>query len=371
MPTKDLWIADSDGKISASALSVPAPKATSGKKKTSVPKVSDPISSSSDEDSEPDEEDKTDKTDTLPPRAESYRPVPLPVGLTEEQLIEEISKRIKEAKKTGTPLGIEIPEGMTSSQYMKFLRDNEKTFGLRSSDLLKFEKALDYIDSFRTTRKDVLDKMSPEDKATRIRLTDEIRDKGRAVVAVPSRLLVQLLSSGRFKSQFETGSSRGMLDPGRRATFEVAGFDMHPSMQKKFRPIYGHIRAADENGVITAPDSFQYGDIFFELKESARDRATFTAGDSLYSPYRPTPLSGDISDEKKLEGWVGRYGKKIDSTSKLGDLVDGHDYIEMQVFGGLTLEEIEVVHMKEPTTTNMKEIYQRLINAGFTVKFTK
>ena len=370
MPSGRLWIADADGKVSAKALEIPTPKPKSGTKKAAAPEVTDP-SSKDEDDAEDEPSTAEDSTEALPVRAESYKPLPLPKGLTEEELVVEIAKRIKEAKKFGTPMGIEIPEGMTGPQFMTFLRANEKTFGLRSADILKFQTAVNYYEDFIKARKDVLDKMSDEDKATRIRLTDEIRERGRAVVAVPSRVLDLVLSSGRFKSQFETGSSRGMMDPGRRATFEVAGFDVHPSMSKKLRPIYGHIRDADADGRIAAPDSFQYGDIFFELKDSARERATFTGGDSLYAPYRPTPLTGDISDDHKLEAWVGRYGKRIPSTSKLGDLVDGHDYIEMQVLGGLNLDEIEVVHMSEPNTAAKRAIYDKLIQAGFTVKFTR
>jgi hypothetical protein len=145
---------------------------------------------------------------------------------------------------------------------------------------------------------------------------------------------------------------------------------MHPSMDKRFRPIYGHIRAADADGRISAPSDFQYGDIFFEMKPEVKDRATFTGGDSLFSDYKPVPLTGDVSDDDKALAWIGAYGR-YDGTTKLKDLVDGHSYIEMQILGGATLEEVAVVHMAEPTTPSMKKIYQDLINAGFTVKFTR
>jgi len=364
MPTKRLWIADSDGLVSEKALSVPAPKARAATtRRTSVPDVKDPT---------PEEEEEFVKTekDELPPRAESYRPLPLPVGLTEEQLVEEISKRMKEAKKFGVPMGVDIPEGMDSSSFYRFLEANASEFGLRTSDLSKYRESLRRLDGYTESRKTGLSSMGDTRKAGYRLVTDLVRDEGVPVVAFRSGYLAQLLASGRFKTQFETKTSRGMLDPGRRATYEVTGLGMHPSMDKRFRPIYGHIRAADADGRISAPSDFQYGDIFFEMKPEVKDRATFTGGDSLFSDYKPVPLTGDVSDDDKALAWIGAYGR-YDGTTKLKDLVDGHSYIEMQILGGATLEEVAVVHMAEPTTPSTRKIYQDLINAGFTVKFTR
>jgi hypothetical protein len=377
VPSGRLWIADADGKVSEKALSIPTPTRTSstGKKsKTSVPSVTDTRKKTPEELAEIEEEKREEEEarkagDKLPPRVASYRPTPIPEGLTEEELIAEIGKRIKESKKTGTPMSVDIPPGMTPSQFSKMVDDNASTWGLRVSDVSKYKEAIKYKRQFFDARKSAIEAMSEDEKKNAIRLADEIRTDGKMVIAFSSRLLSQLLSSGRFKSQFETGSSKGMLDPKRRATFETAAMDVHPTMDKRLRPIYGHIRLADADGSIKDPGYFQYGDLFFELKEEAKDRGTYTVGDSLYSPYAHVPLAGEASDDVKIGGFVGRYGRKLSSSASVAALMDD-PYIETQTFGGVTLEDIKVVHMKRPSGDPESDpTYRALIAAGFTVKF--
>jgi hypothetical protein len=260
---------------------------------------------------------------------------------------------------------------MTPSQFSKMIDEQASTWGLRVSDVSKYKDAVSRKrESFDRRKRDIA-AMSDEEKKQGIRLADEIRTEGKMVIAFSSRLLSQLLSSGRFKSQFETGSSKGMLDPKRRAIFETAAMDVHPTMDKRLRPIYGHLRLADGDGAIEDPGYFQYGDLFFEMKEEVKDRATYTVGDSLYSPFAHVPLSGEASDDVKLGGYVGRYGVKLSASASVKSLIDD-PYIETQTFGGVSLEDIAVVHMKKPSGDPMSDsTYRALVDAGFTVKFFK
>jgi DNA polymerase III epsilon subunit-like protein len=373
VPSGRLWIADADGRVSEKALAIPTPtraSSTGKKEKTSAPSVTD-TSSRRKKASDEEDEEEAPTEDKLPPRVASYRPTPLPEGLTEEELIAEIGKRIKESKKTGTPMSVDIPPGMTPSQFSKMIDEQASTWGLRVSDVSKYKDAVSRKREYFDRRKRDIAAMSDEEKKEGVRLADEIRTEGKMVIAFSSRLLSQLLSSGRFKSQFETGSSKGMLDPKRRAIFETAAMDVHPTMDKRLRPIYGHLRLADGDGAIEDPGYFQYGDLFFEMKEEVKDRATYTVGDSLYSPFAHVPLSGEASDDVKLGGYVGRYGVKLSASASVKSLIDD-PYIETQTFGGVSLEDVAVVHMKKPSGDPMSDsTYRALVDAGFTVKFFK
>ncbi|KKR07469.1 MAG: hypothetical protein UT32_C0011G0037 [Parcubacteria group bacterium GW2011_GWC2_39_14] len=94
-----------------------------------------------------------------------------------------------------------------------------------------------------------------------------------------------MMSGGRWKSQFETGTSQGALDPSVRAEREnrMFNYDYSPDRDKENRPIYGYF-SDDKHGIINPqgrippPASTSgYGSINIKIKRSvALNKATIT-----------------------------------------------------------------------------------------------
>jgi hypothetical protein len=114
-----------------------------------------------------------------------------------------------------------------------------------------------------------------------------------------------ILQDGRFKSQFETGTSGGYLGPA-RAMAEERMFGVPQDADPSQRLIYGALRSArpDEQMVGTGSwvprwqaGTTHYGDHTFLLRPEAKARSTYTLGDSL-SLDRGTRMSGPTPVER-------------------------------------------------------------------------
>ena len=156
-----------------------------------------------------------------------------------------------------------------------------------------------------------------------------------------------LTDHGRFKSQFETGTSHGSLSPRSRANAEETyfGFKNDESYDKENRPIYGYC-SSNANGVNNsegkippASNASHYGQVTVKIKKDiALKKATVTFEDSLgrtsYLASTPaakphfTSLSLDYRDPLEVKNTCERSS-----------------YTEIQYHNKLTFNDIESVHM--------------------------
>lgn len=116
---------------------------------------------------------------------------------------------------------------------------------------------------------------------------------GVPVVQVNVFDLMEVIKGGRYKSQFETGTSRGFLDPTNRAQWEQDYLDQPVNMEDRLRPVYGLLQL-DESG-FTSPSrnaARQYGNARIVLRDDVKDRALLTIGDSLGTGAQPWPMRG-------------------------------------------------------------------------------
>jgi hypothetical protein len=166
-------------------------------------------------------------------------------------------------------------------------------------------------------------------------------------ISIDTENLFNVLDSGRFKSQFESGSSRGSYNPLRRATMEQAMMGVPINEDDKLRPIYGYVTFPTDGvkDLSIDPNTFsstknivlpRYGSLRVILKPSVKDRTTFTADDSLKSGYDSAQaLSGEITPEKLYDaGLLDR------ATSKF--FLD-NDYFEAQIHNGVSSSDIEKI----------------------------
>lgn len=151
---------------------------------------------------------------------------------------------------------------------------------------------------------------------------------------------------GRYKSQFETGTSHGALSPTARTKAENDYFNFGPEdKNREMRPIYGYA-SSNKNGVSNykgehPPDNnaSQYGRVTVKMKDSVRSRTTLSFGDSLgrSMSFACTPIdlphftSFDVGDGDPLD--------ILESTARSGR------YTELQYHGQLKSEDIESIHV--------------------------
>lgn len=138
-----------------------------------------------------------------------------------------------------------------------------------------------------------------------------------------------VVEDGRFKTQYETGmSTGGLFNPGARADAERKGLGVPSGLPVEQRPVYAYFKT-------DRAKTSAYGPVEFILKDSVRERTTYTLGDSL-GAFGTSRLVGGVSptDQAAWGGQVRRY-------------LDGHLlYIEAQVQGGISLGDVArvVIH---------------------------
>ncbi len=184
---------------------------------------------------------------------------------------------------------------------------------------------------------------SPEQRAKTKAVVARVQEDAQINIAAPMDVAWQILED-RFRSQFDTGDSNGMLDPGLRAEFEMALFGLHPDVDTDYRTIYGYVtpKGGERTRGVT-----QYGDVRFVLKPGVRSRTTFTIGDSLGTGARPVPLDGQVTDRQAWDAVSNTYmGERVavamhqNPDEAITRILD-QSYIEAQIHNGVGPEDIE------------------------------
>ena len=138
----------------------------------------------------------------------------------------------------------------------------------------------------------------------------------------PERVVAALAREGRYRSQFETGTSNGGLTAhpgGDRWRWESRIFggaydDTAPAM----RPVYGSLNLQHRD-VGASP---RFGSAHLRLTEAALRRSTFCFPDSVFEP--------------TAFGVAGRMGAVTAALTPLQDALD--DYVEAQVHGPVRID---------------------------------
>jgi len=155
-------------------------------------------------------------------------------------------------------------------------------------------------------------------------------------IRVTTDTLEKILKEGRFKSQFETGTSKGMLDADLRARAEERMFGYPKSLPDEERPIYGYLAgSADETHGVE-----QYGDLIVNLKPETNERTTFSLIDSL-GPGRDGEIIPSPLNDPSLTSWWGG-ANPVEANGDVADMTYG-SYAEAQIHGGVALSDIDQV----------------------------
>lgn len=176
----------------------------------------------------------------------------------------------------------------------------------------------------------------------------DIVEERPLAIRIPEERLGDLLDSGRFMTQFETGDSVGCYDPDLRSRVEESAFGVPDDIDPALRPVYGYID-------YETPPVDYYGNAEVVLKDSVKRRTSVTLGDSLTSANSPRFVGVLIDEMGNSERVLAAMGDNIRfmNEHRLARDYAGKkrlytylSYIEAQVHGGVTLADIDhiVIH---------------------------
>lgn len=214
------------------------------------------------------------------------------------------------------------------------------------------------------------------------RKIEELMEKSQFFRATETDVFLRHIINGerRYKSQFETGRSNGSYLPSRRSEKEgeLFGFPAHYSPEGletvKYRPIYGYF-SLDKNGILNDAGKHppinsvsNYGSVTVKIKtEVAKQRTTMAFRDTLYMtniPLTPVALPHYSAffffrgtPEHRLKMLQAFLDEPIDNGT-FSRMRSPFSYTEAQYHGGLSVDDIESVHLSLGNGLTQTEIDQ-------------
>ncbi len=175
--------------------------------------------------------------------------------------------------------------------------------------------------------------------------------------------LLSALTEGRFKNQFATGTSRGILSAEVRRQTERALWGIPDQAGWEERPIYGFLHSHPDAMHPDAPQALrQYGGVTVKLSDAMRPRSTFTGGDSLdrtrWGDFpNLAPASVLHPNILAISEHMGDVLEITNADALVRSAESNVSYIEAQYFGPVTVKEIvEVIFDAEALTPPIKRL---------------
>lgn len=240
-------------------------------------------------------------------------------------------------------------------------------------------------------------------------LLDAYEDQD-VLIAVPDSVAVDVLRTGRVKSQHETATSGGMLDQQYRTDFEEWRLGVPRDIDVRKRPVYGWMRTRRrDDGVEKEIEDLAspiYGRINLRLKDDLKSRATVTFGDSIgeatsgvpllsekrkaivalwYAEAAKNPAVAALRNENDFHaGWINEaFGsatflseaqsriveRAIQEHPELNEILGGIPdfsagnygrYIEAQIHGGVDVRDVKAIEVPEGVPDEIRSEIQRL-----------
>ena len=189
---------------------------------------------------------------------------------------------------------------------------------------------------------------------------ENLRSDGKIIIAINPESLIAVLKEGKFKNQFETGKSGGVLE-GEEKLF-VSSNARSATEEKLFkissdstdRLIYGFI--APTKGHVLSSFLDQYGKIRVVLKDEVKTRSTFTYSDSLGGDYVPVPMSGKLADGEIFGSLSDNHLERLSKGRGLVNPTGPENrYAEAQIRGQLGIKDIDRIVVDPDTWALLDE----------------
>jgi len=179
--------------------------------------------------------------------------------------------------------------------------------------------------------------------ADRLAKSVAIAKNARPVIAMDQGDLEKVLKEGRYKTQFETGTSSGQLDPDLRRRVETQLFGYHPSTDPTKRPVYGYLAKGGELNETILDEVGGYGNVHVVLKPDVNQRTTFTGVDSLFPRIDAAPLNAPTKDV-------------------IPPGMNWRSYAEAQIHGGVSVSDIDYATGVVSDLKHEELISRRIVN---------
>ena len=184
-------------------------------------------------------------------------------------------------------------------------------------------------------------------------------DAVEVVIRVKENTLKDILKSGKIVNGFEVDKIHNFIEK-QRLRAEKNLFNIPLDAKANSRPIYGYLSNKDLETGMTGVKVAMYGDIKVVLKDSVRDKSTFTMGDSLD---RESMLFPSKLKDIKMYSFEGY---------DLIDIKDGglgmfYSYPEVQIFGGIKLKDIKYIQL--PKSLKNSGIAKSIKKKGIKIKY--
>jgi hypothetical protein len=272
-----------------------------------------------------------------------------------------LKERVAAAQDSGDPMGLDYSPNLQETFDAYVANPDRNTeipmgmqaaamaykAGLRGDDAENWQMAVHGRAFNAIDQNEHWDTQTDQQKADTLSGVNHVRESGSVCVAAPTEAAIAVMQDGRFKSQFETATSRGRLDEQVRSVQETAMFDTHPGMKPAQRPIYGFVSL---DGKHTTDGPGQYGEVRFVLKPHVRERTTMTVGDSLSTRATPVPMNGTITARQAHDACAIRYGHEhmSDVMQSRTMITNFHsrEYFEAQIHHGVSMADVAEIHVQ-------------------------
>ena len=161
-------------------------------------------------------------------------------------------------------------------------------------------------------------------------------------IAAPKNAIDSILNDGRFRTQFETGTSGATLNTTERAAAEAKGLGIPTTAGAANRPVYGYMNFGTDTRNLTQRG---YGEVSFILDDSVRARTTISVGDSM-NQFAKNNLVGTPIDNPSILAADHEVSNLVDY-ARTGDanefVYSGVGYVEAQIHNGVQLSDVKAV----------------------------
>ena len=255
----------------------------------------------------------------------------LPDGMTYDQILGDLSTYIEE----GGAIGTAAPAGEEAATRWTGPTINTAPFAKEIAEKNAAQWQM------------IADRTKSSVAEVRARVNAELKEKlkdCRVVSRVDFRTLFnKVLPEGRFKSQFESGQSGGLLDNKFRSKVEYGMFGYKANMAAKSRPIYGYLAESKDLFGASMTNLNGYGRVAVVFKRDIANRTTFCLADSFSGDIAPAKLLGaDIADACAVNkaGYHLIRGENM-AGANIREL--SNYYSETQIHGGVSVSDIDSI----------------------------
>ena len=195
-------------------------------------------------------------------------------------------------------------------------------------------------------------------------------DEGIVLMQVDKVGLRGIMGDGYFKNGFQrvpTGTAKhgGGIYKNARKQAEADKMDMPKSAKAIDRPVYGYISHPDRTLSGSYDRVDHYGNIQIKFKNTVKEKSTVSLGDSLddMAPNEKViPVNDPVKPKKYATG--GATVRDFTRSSSYGPTTIG--YMEIQMFGKITTNEIEEIRIPKGIYSNSE--INEMRNNGYNIK---